>query len=135
MERPRIINAIAEARALGDLKENAEYHAAREQQSFTEGRIQELEGKISNAQVIDVTQMDNSGKVIFGSTVTLLNIDNEETAKYQIVGDDEADVKLCKISVNSPIARALIGKAEGDEVEVQTPAGLAAYEIDKVDYI
>lgn len=135
MERPKVINAIAEARALGDLKENAEYHAAREQQSFMEGRILELEGKLSNAQVIDVTSMENNGKVIFGSTITLINIDNEESSQYQIVGDDEADIKASKISVNSPIARAIIGKAEGDEIEVQTPAGLVVYEIDKVQYI
>ena len=135
VERPKVINAIAEARALGDLKENAEYHAAREQQSFMEGRILELEGKLSNAQVIDVTSMENNGKVIFGSTITLINIDNEESSQYQIVGDDEADIKASKISVNSPIARAIIGKAEGDEIEVQTPAGLVVYEIDKVQYI
>ncbi|KZZ56499.1 transcription elongation factor GreA, partial [Oleiphilus sp. HI0125] len=113
VERPRVIEAIADAREHGDLKENAEYHAAREQQSFIEGRIQEIEGKLSNAQVIDVAAIEPSGKVIFGSTVTLLKIDDDSEVKYQIVGEDEADIKLGKISVSSPIARALIGKNEG----------------------
>jgi len=131
VERPRIVNAIAEARAHGDLKENAEYHAAREQQSFAEGRIQEIEAKLSNAQVIDVGAMPGDDKVIFGATVTLTNLDTEESRVYQIVGDDEADVKSGK----SPIARALIGKREGDEVRVHTPSGEVDYEIEEVAYI
>jgi transcription elongation factor GreA len=113
VQRPRIVNAIAEARAHGDLKENAEYSAAREQQSFCEGRIQEIEGKLSNAQIIDVTKIPHTGKVIFGTTVTIINLDTDQSVTYQIVGDDEADVKANKISVNSPIARALVGKEEG----------------------
>ena len=133
--RPRITNSIADARAHGDLKENAEYHAAREQQSFSEGRILELESKISNAQIIDVTKMTNNGKVIFGTTVHLLNLDTEEEVTYRIVGNDEADIKKNLISVRSPIARALISKEEGDETEVQTPSGLVAYEITKVEYL
>lgn len=134
VERPRIINAIAEARAHGDLKENAEYHAAREQQSFVEGRILEIEGKLSNAQVIDVTQIQNTGKVIFGVTVTLLNSKTEENVTYTIVGDDEADIKVKKISVSSPIARALIGKFVDDVVEVSTPEGMIEYEIIAVEH-
>lgn len=130
--RPRITEAIAEARAHGDLKENAEYHAAREQQSFTEGRIQEIEAKIADAQIIDVSKIDKTGKVIFGTTVDIINIDSDEKKTYQIVGDDEADIKLNKISVNSPIARALIGKSEGDVVMVRTPGGEVEYEIDQV---
>ena len=133
--RPRITNSIADARAHGDLKENAEYHAAREQQSFSEGRILELESKISNAQIIDVSKMTNNGKVIFGTTVHLLNLDTEEEVTYRIVGNDEADIKQNLISVRSPIARALISKEEGDETEVQTPGGLVAYEITKVEYL
>jgi transcription elongation factor GreA len=129
VERPRIISAIAEARAHGDLKENAEYHAAREQQSFVEGRILEIEGKLSNAQVIDVTQIQNTGKVIFGTTVTVLNTNTEEKVTYTIVGDDEADIKLHKISISAPIARALIGKSVEDSVEVSTPDGAIEYEI------
>ena len=135
VERPRISEAIAEARELGDLKENAEYHAAREQQSFTEGRISEIEGKLSNAMVIDITTIENSGKVIFGATVILLNMDDDQEVKYKIVGDDEADIKLNKISVNSPIARAMIGKEEGDVVVVNTPSGGVEYEIDKVEHV
>ncbi len=135
VERPRIINAIAEARAHGDLKENAEYHAAREQQSFTEGRIQEVEGKLSNSQIIDVTQIENSGKVIFGSTVSLMNIATEKEVSYKIVGEDESDIKQSKISVTSPIARAMIGKYAGDAIEVQTPEGKIAYEIVDVEYL
>ena len=135
VKRPQITNAIAEARAHGDLKENAEYHAAREQQSFAEGRIAELEAKLSNAQVIDVTTIPNNGKVIFGATVHLYNIDTDEESIYRIVGDDEADLKAKLISVKSPLARALISKEEGDEVEVQTPGGLVTYEISKVEYI
>lgn len=134
VERPRIAAAIAEARAHGDLKENAEYHAAREQQSFAEGRIQEIEGKLSNAQIIDITKMENKGKVIFGATVDIENTDSGEAKTYQIVGDDEADLKSGKISVNSPIARGLIGKEEGDVVKIQTPAGMVEYEISEVRY-
>lgn len=135
VERPRIIAAIAEARAHGDLKENAEYHAAREQQGFVEGRIQEVEGKLSNVQIIDVTQLENSGKVIFGSTVKMLNLKTEKEVTYKIVGEDEADFKVAKISVTSPIARALIGKYVGDTVEVQTPEGVISFEIIDVEYI
>jgi len=133
--RPRIIAAIAEAREHGDLKENAEYHAAREQQSFAEGRIQEIEGKLSEAQVIDVTSLPNNGKVIFGVTVTLLNLDTDENVVYKIVGDDEADVKSNKISYSAPLARALIGKEEGDEVVVRTSGGDIDYEIEQVEHI
>ncbi len=132
--RPRIINAIAEAREHGDLKENAEYHAAREQQGFCEGRIKDIEGKLSHAQVIDVTQMPNTGKVIFGATVTIVNVATDEEKTYQIVGEDEADIKASKISITSPIARALIGKMEGDEVTVKTPGGIVEYEVDAVTY-
>lgn len=135
VDRPRVIAAIAEAREHGDLKENAEYHAAREQQGFIEGRIQELEGKLSNCQVIDVTTIPHSGKVIFGTTVSIINIDNDKEQRYQIVGDDEADIKNRKLSVNSPIARALIGKEEGDIVAVTTPSGVIEYEIDEVLHI
>ena len=135
VDRPRITQAIAEARAHGDLKENAEYHAAREQQSFAEGRIMEIENKLAGAQVIDVTQIDPSGKVIFGTTVTLLNMDTEATVVYRIVGDDEADVKNNLISVSSPIARALIGKEEGDVVVVKAPGGDIEYEIDGVEHL
>lgn len=134
-ERPRIIKAIAEAREHGDLKENAEYHAAREQQSFAEGRIREIEGKLSHAQIIDIASLPASDKVIFGTTVTLINIETDEEVRYQIVGDDEADVKSGKISVASPLSRALIGKEVGDEIQVQTPAGLTEYEIEAVEYI
>lgn len=135
VDRPRIVKAIAEAREHGDLKENAEYHAAREQQSFCEGRIQEIEGKLSHAQVIDVKSIPNTGKVIFGSTVDIINVDTEQTQTYTIVGEDEADVKVNKISISSPIARALIGKEEGDEVVVRTPSGEVIYEIGKVQHI
>lgn len=135
VDRPRIVKAIAEAREHGDLKENAEYHAAREQQSFCEGRIQEIEGKLSNAQIIDITAIPCSDKVIFGATVDIVNVDTDETLTYQIVGDDEADVKDNKISVNSPIARGLIGKSVGDEVAIKTPAGEVEYEIDAVRHL
>ena len=135
VERPRIISAIAEARAHGDLKENAEYHAAKEQQSFIEGRILEIESKLSAAQVIDVTQIQNTGKVIFGTTVTLMNLSTSQEVQYQIVGDDEADIKVSKISISSPIARALIGKFEGDVVDVRTPEGVTEYEIVAVAYV
>lgn len=134
VERPRISAAIAEARAHGDLKENAEYHAAREQQGFIEGRIQDIEAKLANAQVIDVTTMPRTGKVIFGVTVDIVNVETDETKTYQIVGDDEADIKANKISVNSPIARGLIGKEEGDVVGIQTPGGIVEYEIAEVRY-
>jgi transcription elongation factor GreA len=132
--RPRVIAAIAEAREHGDLKENAEYHAAREQQGFIEGRIQEIESKLSNAQVIDVAKLPQTGKVIFGVTVELINLGNDEEVSYQIVGEDEADIKAGKISVTSPIARALIGKEEGDVVVVSTPGGEVEYEISSVDH-
>ena len=134
VERPRIVAAIAEAREHGDLKENAEYHAAREQQGFCEGRIKDIEAKLSHAQVIDVTQIENTGKVIFGVTVTLINLETDQSVTYQIVGEDEADVKNGKISVTSPIARGLIGKEEGDEVSVITPGGVVEYEIDSVEH-
>ena len=135
VERPRITQAIAEARAHGDLKENAEYHAAREQQSFMEGRIMEIEGKLGNAQVIDVTTIARTGKVIFGTTIDLLNLVTDETVTYRIVGEDEADVKRNLISIGSPIARALIGKEEGDVVVVKAPGGDIEYEIDRVQHI
>ena len=134
-ERPRIIKAIAEARAHGDLKENAEYHAAKEQQAFTEGRILEIEGKLSNAQVIDVTSIPQTGKVIFGTTVTLGSADSEDEVIYKIVGIDEADINENMISVTSPIARALIGKQEGDLVDVSAPEGVISYEVLKVAHI
>jgi transcription elongation factor GreA len=135
VERPKVIGAIAEAREHGDLKENAEYHAAREQQGFIEGRIRELEHKLSLAQVVDVTAIDHTGKVIFGTTVELINLDTEATVSYKIVGDDEANIKAGKISVNSPIARALIGKEEGEIAAVDTPGGLIEYEIAEVQHI
>jgi transcription elongation factor GreA len=135
VERPRIIAAIAEARAHGDLKENAEYHAAREQQSFTEGRIKEIEGKLSHAHIVDVTSIEASGKVVFGATVELIDIDSDETIVYQIVGEDEADIKVGMISINSPIARALITRVEGDEVTVIVPGGERSLEIIEVRYI
>lgn len=133
--RPRVIAAIAEARAHGDLKENAEYAAAKNQQSFIEGRIADLEGKISNAQVIDVSTVNAQGKVVFGATVDLVNEETGEEVTYQIVGDDEADIKTGMISISSPIARALIGKEEGDIAVVQTPSGNKEYEIVAVRYI
>ena len=133
--RPKISEAIAEARELGDLKENAEYHAAREEQGICEARIRDIEGKLSHAQIIDVTQMENTGKVIFGVTVTILNLDTDDEVTYRIVGDDEANIKENLISVNSPIARGLIGKMEGDEVGIQTPGGITEYEIVAVEYI
>ncbi len=135
VERPKVTQAIAEARAHGDLKENAEYHAAREQQSFMEGRIMEIEGKLGNAQVIDVTAITKTGKVIFGTTIDLVNVDTGDTVTYRIVGEDEADVKKNLISVGSPIARALIGKEEGDIVVVRAPGGDIEYEIDQVQHI
>ena len=135
VDRPRISAAIAEAREHGDLKENAEYHAAREQQGFCEGRIQDIESKLSNAQIIDITSIQNTGKVIFGVTVTIVDVDSDEEKVYQIVGDDEADIKSGKLSVNSPIARGLIGRAEGDTVQIDTPGGTKEYEIDKVEHL
>ncbi|MCU7808596.1 MAG: transcription elongation factor GreA [Candidatus Thiodiazotropha sp. (ex Semelilucina semeliformis)] len=134
VERPKVIKAIAEAREHGDLKENAEYHAAREQQSFIEGRIKDIEGKLSHAQVIDVTQLDAGGKVVFGATVMVLELDNDAEFTYQIVGDDEADIKNNLISISSPIARALIGKQEGDDVFLATPGGAREFEILEVRY-
>ncbi|MBB3232927.1 transcription elongation factor GreA [Halomonas stenophila] len=133
--RPSVIAAIAEAREHGDLKENAEYHAAREQQGFIEGRIQEIEGKLSNAQVIDVTKLPKTGKVIFGVTVELINLETDDEVTYRIVGEDEADIKAGQISVTSPIARALIGKEEGDVVLVRTPGGDVEYEIGSVEHL
>lgn len=135
VERPRIVAAIAEARAHGDLKENAEYHAAKEQQSFMEGRIQELEHKLSFAQVIDVRQMSARDKVIFGATVHLINLDTDDEVIYKIVGEDEADIKLSKVSYTSPIARAIMGKSAYDTVDVNTPAGKVEYEISEIEYI
>lgn len=134
VDRPKVITAIAEARAHGDLKENAEYHAAREQQSFLEGRIQDLEAKLSNSQVIDASAITNDGKVIFGATVTILNIQNDEKLTYQIVGEDEANLKANKISYLSPIGSALVGKFLDDIVAVKTPAGMVEYEIIEVQY-
>ena len=133
--RPQIIAAIAEARAHGDLKENAEYHAAREQQSFTEGRIQRLESALSGAQVIDVTKLHASGKVVFGTTVTLYDVNTEAEITYQVVGDLEADIKVLRIAITSPIARAMIGREEGDEITVNAPAGELVYEIVTIEYI
>lgn len=135
VERPRIINAIAEARGHGDLRENAEYHAAKEQQGFIEGRIRDIEHKLSHSQIIDLSQMTNDGKVVFGATITLTNLDEDVTVMYQIVGEDEADLKAGKISVTSPIARAIIGKQTGEVVDVQAPNGIIAYEITQVSYI
>ncbi len=133
-DRPRIIQAIAEAREHGDLKENAEYHAAREQQSFCEGRIKEIEAKLSHATIIDVTTLDANGKVVFGATVDLADEETGDEVTYQIVGEDEADIKNNMISIGSPIARALIGKQEGDVAEVQTPGGMRSLEIVEVRY-
>lgn len=133
--RPLITAAIAEARELGDLKENAEYHAAREEQGICEAQIRDIEYKLSVAQVIDVTKMENTGKIIFGTTVTLVDLDTEELSTYQIVGENEANIKAGRISVSSPIARGLIGKMEGDEVIISTPGGDKDYEIEKVEYI
>jgi transcription elongation factor GreA len=134
-ERPRITAAIATARAHGDLRENAEYHAAKDQQGLTEARIRDIEGKLSNAQIIDVTEINADGKVVFGATVHLIAVDDGTETRYQIVGEDEADSKVGLLSISSPIARALIGKREGDEVEVVTPSGRRAYEIAAVEYV
>ena len=135
VQRPRIVQAIAEARAHGDLKENAEYHAAREQQSFCEGRIKEIEGKLADSEVIDISKIPNTGKVIFGATVTLYNVETEKSVTYQIVGEDEADVKSGKISYSSPFARAMMGKQIGDEIVVKAPGGDQAYEVEKVEFL
>jgi len=134
VKRPAVITAIAEARAHGDLKENAEYHAAREQQGFIEGRIKDIEAKLSHAHVIDVTTLDAGGKVVFGSTVVLLDLNTNEEKTYQLVGVDEADLKHGKISITSPVARALIGKIEGDEVGLEAPGGTHEFEILEVRY-
>ena len=135
VQRPKITKAIAEAREHGDLKENAEYHAAREQQSFCEGRITEIEAKLSESEIIDISKTEPTGKVIFGTTVTLFNLDTDESVSYQIVGEDEADVAAGKISVVSPIARAIMGKPDGEEVVVKVPAGEVQYEIEKIEHI
>ena len=135
MRRPALSQAIAEARELGDLKENAEYHAAREEQGMVEARIRDIEGRLQHAVVIDVTTIPHSGKVIFGTTVDIANCETDETVTYQIVGEDEADIKIGKLSVSSPIARALVGKEEGDVVAVKTPSGLVEYEIVEVRHI
>jgi len=134
VERPRVIQAISEARAHGDLKENAEYHAAKEQQGFLEGRIKEIEGKLSNIQVIDVTTIDAKGKIVFGSTVELIDLQTNDELVYRIVGEDEADIKSGMISFSSPIARALIGRSEGDEVSFSAPGGEKNFEVVEVRY-
>ena len=134
IERPKITSAIKEAREKGDLKENAEYHAAREQQSFTEGRIKDIEAKLSNAQIIDIRNMPQATKVIFGSTVTLLNLEDQKKVQYKLVGEDEADLKSGKISITSPLARSLIGKDQDDVIELKMPKCITEYEIVKVDY-
>ena len=135
IERPSVIAAIAEARSHGDLSENAEYDAAKERQGFVEGRIADLEGKLSNAQIIDPTLLDAEDRVVFGASVHLMDLATDETVRYQIVGDDEANIYLGKVSVNSPIARALIGKELGDVAEVQAPGGVREYEILDVQYV
>jgi transcription elongation factor GreA len=135
VDRPRIIEAIAEARAHGDLSENAEYHAAREQQSFAEGRINTIESALAEAQIIDVTTLDARGKVVFGATVKLLNLENEAEVSYQIVGEEEADIEQSLISITSPIARALIGREEGDMVGVDAPGGVKEYELLEITYV
>ena len=135
VQRPKISKAIADAREHGDLKENAEYHAAREQQSFCEGRITEIEAKLSESEIIDISKIEPTGKVIFGTTVTLYNLETDESVSYQIVGEDEADVASGKISVVSPIARAIMGKPDGEEVVVKVPAGEVQYEIEKIEHI
>jgi transcription elongation factor GreA len=135
VERRNVSNKIAEARAHGDLKENAEYHAAREQQSFIEGRIQDIESKLSNAEIIDVTNVVHHGRVVFGATVELINVDTEDRVIYHIVGEDEANIKQGKISVNSPIARAIIGKEEGDVVDIRIPTGTVTYEVEQITYV
>jgi transcription elongation factor GreA len=134
VERPSVIQAISEARSHGDLSENAEYDAAKERQAFVEGRIAEIESKLSHAQIIDLSKVDSEGKIVFGATIELLDLESDETIRYQIVGDDEADVKLRKISVNTPVARSLIGKRSGDIVEVKVPSGIKEYEILDVSF-
>ena len=135
VDRPAVIAAIAEARAHGDLSENAEYDAAKEKQGFVEGRIAEIEGKLANAQVVDPSQLDSDGRVVFGATVSLEDLGSGDEVSYQIVGDDEADIKSGKVSVSSPIARALIGKYPGDTAEVQAPGGVREYEVLAVNYV
>jgi transcription elongation factor GreA len=135
VDRPRITKAIAEARAHGDLSENAEYHAAREQQSFAEGRINAIDSALAEAQIIDITELDAEGRVVFGATVDLLNVETDAEVTYQIVGEEEADISAGLISVTSPIARALIGKEEGDSADVNAPSGIIEYEILSVKYI
>ncbi|MBG3851285.1 transcription elongation factor GreA [Xanthomonas sp. WHRI 8391] len=135
LKRPAVISAIAEARAHGDLKENAEYHAAREQQSFIEGRIKQLEGELSHAEIIDITKLSAGNKIVFGATVTLADTETDEEKRYQIVGDLEADIKLGMIAISSPLARALIGKLEGDSVTIDAPAGQREYEVVSVAYL
>ena len=135
VERPRIVNDIATAREHGDLKENAEYHAAKEEQGFIEGRIQEIESKLSRLQIIDVKQLNQDGRCVFGTTVSLLSLSDDSEISYQIVGEDEADIEKGKISCNSPIARALMGNEEGDEITVKAPKGDILYEILEVQYI
>ena len=134
-DRPRIIDAIATAREFGDLKENAEYHAAKEQQGLAEARIKDIEAKLSNSQVIDILNIDPSDKVIFGTTITVINFDSDRSAQYKIVGEDEADANLGKISYAAPLAKQMIGKFEGDIIKVETPSGSNEYEIQKVEYI
>ncbi|MBC7203233.1 MAG: transcription elongation factor GreA [Pusillimonas sp.] len=135
VERPEVINAIAEARAQGDLSENAEYDAARERQAFVEGRIKELEGTLSNAQVIDPSTLDSEGKAVFGATVEIEDLESGQRVRYQIVGDIEADIRENRISISSPVARAIIGRSEGDVVEVQAPSGVREYEVLSISYV
>ncbi|MCD9087220.1 transcription elongation factor GreA [Stenotrophomonas sp. SY1] len=134
-KRPKVIAAIAEAREHGDLKENAEYHAAREEQGFIEGRIKQLEGELSHAEIIDISKLNAGSKVVFGATVTLADVESDEEKRYQIVGDLEADIKLGLIAISSPVARAMIGKNEGDSIAIDAPAGLREYEIVSVEYL
>jgi len=134
-KRPKVIAAIAEAREHGDLKENAEYHAAREEQGFIEGRIKQLEGELSHSEVIDISKLNAGSKVVFGATVTLADVETDEEKRYQIVGDLEADIKLGLIAISSPVARALIGKNEGDAIAIDAPAGQREYEIVSVEYL
>lgn len=134
VQRPEVIKAISEARAHGDLKENAEYHAAREKQGFVEARIRDIEAKLSTSQIIDIANIPNEGKVIFGATVTVIDVTSDDVTTYQIVGEDEADIKEGKVSITSPLARSLVGKMVGDEVVVNTPGGEITYEIDTVEY-
>lgn len=135
VERPNVITAIAEARAHGDLRENAEYHAAKERQGWIEARIRDIDSKLSHARVIDISKMTNNGKVVFGATVTLVDVDTDQELTYQIVGEDEADLKVQKLSIGSPMARGMIGKEVGDAFEVNTPKGVLSYEIVRVAYL